>query len=63
MNTGHAEIIDSVGAIAMAEKLRMKPARVRMWKLRKCIPRSAWPEVVEAFPSLTLEKLKALEPA
>lgn len=63
MSTSHADIIKQMGATKMARKLDMKPARVRTWKLRNKIPRTAWPEVVEAFPDLTLEKLKASEAA
>jgi hypothetical protein len=58
----HPQIIDSCGgATAVAEKMRVKPARVRMWIFRRRIPRSAWPEVIEAYPNLSVEALKAAE--
>lgn len=51
------------GASAVADALGVKPSRVRMWKLRGRIPRPVWPEVIEAYPDVTLERLKALEAA
>jgi hypothetical protein len=59
----HVQIIDSLGASAMAAKLSLKPATVRMWKFRKRIPRTAWPELIEVFPDLSVEVLKAAEAA
>lgn len=47
----------------MAAKLSLKPATVRMWKFRKRIPRTAWPELIEVFPDLSVEVLKAAEAA
>jgi len=49
------------GARAIASKLNMKTETVRMWQFRKTIPRTAWPELIEHFPAVTLETLKAAE--
>lgn len=59
-----AQIIDSKGgSIAVAAALGVKPARVRMWKLRQSLPRSVWPELMEAFPDLTMDDLRRAEAA
>lgn len=36
---------------------------VRVWKHRDRFPREAWLELSQAFPELTLEVLKGIEPA
>jgi hypothetical protein len=60
----HLEIIsDKGGPSKMAAALNVKPARTRMWKLRKRIPRSVWPELIEAYPDLNTDVLKAGEAA
>lgn len=64
MTQTHADIIETKGGPAVvAEALSIKPARVRTWVWRGKIPRSNWPEVIEAFPEITLEALKAAEAA
>lgn len=59
----HIDIIQTKGASAIAIALGAKPATVRMWRLRKRIPRSVWPELIEAYPDLTVEQLKEAEAA
>ena len=60
----HTDLIKSLGgASAVAKAINARPATVRMWKLRKRIPRSSWPEVIEAFPAITMDSLKAAEGA
>lgn len=55
-------IVDAKGGTAkFAEPLGAKPATVRMWNLRGKFPRAVWPEIVEAFPDITLDHLKAVE--
>lgn len=57
----HAEIIASKGNLEMAAKLGVPPGHVRVWKHRR-IPRSAYGEIMSAFPDITLDMLKAGEP-
>lgn len=58
----HSEIVGAKGAKVIAEKLEIPAGRVRVWKFRNVIPRSAWAEIIDAFPDVTLEMLKAGEP-
>lgn len=51
------------GAHQLARALDVKPVNVRMWKMRKSIPRSAWPEIIDAFPGVTMDELRAIETA
>ncbi len=51
------------GPSAVAGKLNMRPETVQMWVTRRRIPRNRWPELIEAYPHLTLETLKAAEAA
>lgn len=51
------------GAHQLARALDVKPVNVRMWKMRKSIPRSAWPEIIAAYPDLTLDDLRRTEAA
>jgi hypothetical protein len=57
----HSEIVSAIGAKAIAERIGVPAGRVRVWKFRNVIPRSAWAELIDAFPVVTLEKLKAGE--
>lgn len=60
----HVQIIQDLGGpAALADRLNIKPTRVRMWKQRKRLPRSVWPELIEAYPDLSVETLKAAEAA
>lgn len=57
-----AEFIDrNGGPTKVASATGYKPGAVALWRHRNKIPRSAWPEIVEAFPEITLAKLKAME--
>jgi hypothetical protein len=58
----HAEIITAKGTAAIAEKVGVPPAHVRVWKLRG-IPRSRFADVLAAFPDVTLDALKQGAPA
>lgn len=58
----HSEIVGAKGAKVIAEKLEIPVGRVRVWKFRNVIPRSAWAEIIDAFPDVTLEMLKAGKP-
>lgn len=59
----HADIIEAKGADAVAEKLNVPTGHVRVWKSRKVIPRSRYAFLIDAFPDITLDMLKAGEPA
>jgi hypothetical protein len=60
----HLQIISDLGGpAAIADTLNVNPVRVRMWKQRKKLPRSVWPELIEAYPALSMETLKAAEAA
>ncbi len=54
---------DLGGAQAVAEKLGMKPSSVRMWVHRNRLPRSVWPEILDAYKHLRIKDLKAVESA
>lgn len=57
-----AEFIDTRGGPhKVAKVLNLSPGSVRMWKQRNTLPRSCWPEIVTAFPDLTLDELRAIE--
>ena len=57
-----SQIITQCGGTAgFAGALGVSTGVVRMWRHRNRIPRSVWPEVIEAFPAVTLDALKASE--
>lgn len=41
--------------------MQLEPRTVQMWKFRRRIPRQRWPEILEIFPQVTLEALRAVE--
>lgn len=49
------------GPEAVAEVTNKTPGAVRMWIHRQKIPREVWPELLEAYPNLTLRDLRAME--
>lgn len=49
------------GAAKVAAALSMKAGAVRAWTHRNEIPRRAWPELIDAFPAVTLDALRATE--
>lgn len=57
----HAELIAEKGTAAIAAATGAPRAHVRVWKHRR-IPRSVYAELIEAFPDVTLDVLKAGEP-
>lgn len=59
----HSEIVGSLGAKTIAERIAVPAGRVRVWKTRNVIPRSAWAELIDAFPDVTLDMLKSGAPA
>lgn len=40
---------------------REDPRPVCMWSVRNRIPRKVWPEIIDAFPDVTLDELRAVE--
>lgn len=62
MPSSAAEIIKSKGGpAAVAARVGYRPGAVRAWKHRNCFPREAWPEILRAFPDITLDKLMEIE--
>lgn len=62
MSTTVAAIIDEKGGpAAFAEKVGKTPGAVRVWKHRNQFPREAWPEIITAFPDLSLSRLIEIE--
>ena len=57
-----AQIIEKKGGpAAFAEAIGKTPGAVRVMKCRNRFPRKVWPEIVRAFPDLTLDRLEQLE--
>lgn len=56
-------IEDKGGPAAFARAIGRDPTAVRMMKHRQSLPRAIWPEIIEAFPDITLDDLKAIEQA
>jgi hypothetical protein len=64
MSKSAAEIIEAKGgAAAFAAKVNRRPGAVRAWKHRNYFPREAWPEIIQAFPDVPLERLIEIEAA
>lgn len=51
------------GTETASERLHRSPGAVRMWAHRGAIPRPIWPEILDAYDTVTLDDLKALEGA
>lgn len=51
------------GSAAFAKACGLEASAVRMMKYRNKLPRTAWPEIMTAFPDLTLDVLRASEAA
>lgn len=57
-----AQIIEAKGgSAAVAKAIGVEATAVRMMKHRGKIPRAVWPEIMTAYPDLTLDVLKATE--
>jgi len=57
--TTHSDLIAAKGSAEIAAELGVPAINVRMWKSRNTIPRAAWAELIDAYPDITLEVLKA----
>lgn len=57
-----ADIIDQLGKPAeVAAKIGVEAVVVRMWKHRNKVPRTAWPEILQAYPEVTMAALLGTE--
>lgn len=56
-----SDVIEAKGVAAFADALVMPRETVRQWKHRNILPRSKWPEIMDAFPDLTLARLRRME--
>lgn len=64
MTQSFVQFIDDRGGVtAMARATGYGAGAVALWRHRNKIPRGAWPEIVEAFPDVSLPKLKEIEAA
>lgn len=63
VRTASQIIEDKGGSAEFARACGLEPAAVRMMKHRNKLPRAAWPEIMTAFPDVTLDVLKASEGA
>lgn len=54
-------IDDRGGPGAVARATGYKPGAVSLWRHRQRLPRSAWPEIVDAFKDVTVEQLREIE--
>lgn len=61
MNTPSQIITDKGGPTAVAALVGKTPGAVRVWKHRNTFPRDAWPELMQAFPEITLGRLMEME--
>lgn len=58
------QLIDRKGGTnTFAAAIGKRPGAVRMMRHRKRLPREVWPEIMTAFPDVSLEDLLATEPA
>lgn len=63
IETASQFIDEKGGPAAVASKVGRKSGAVRLWKHRGVLPRDAWPEIVDAYPDMTLDRLKEIEQA
>jgi len=57
-------IVDLGGPKAIAESTPHKEGTIWVWKHRGKIPRTAWPDLIEAFPKkVSLDDLRQTEAA
>lgn len=51
------------GTTTVANSTGYKPGAVALWKHRNKLPRTAWPEIVRAYPDVSIEDLLKVEAA
>ena len=57
------QFIKDKGEAALAEAAGVEPNTVRVWKVRKSIPRRVWPDLIAGLPGVTMKALLELERA
>lgn len=63
MSTAATFVDERGGPKAVADATGRKPGAVSLWKNRNRIPRDAWPEILKAYPDVSLDALLAIEGA
>lgn len=59
-----SQIIEAKGGPkAVAEAVCVSPGAVRLWKHRNKIPRTIWPDLLRAYPDMSVEALVQSEVA
>lgn len=59
-----ADFIDGKGGPAkVGRETGHRPGNVALWRHRNKLPRAAWPEIMEAYPDVSLAALKKIEAA
>lgn len=61
--TPSSTIDEKGGPAVFAAAVGKRPGAVRAWKHRNQFPRDAWPEIMRAFPDISLDRLMAMESA
>lgn len=61
MDKTPAKLIEEKGAERIAAATGAQIGTVRVWKTRNRIPREVWPELIETFDDLSVERMKAIE--
>jgi hypothetical protein len=54
-------IVAKGGNAAVAAATGYSAGAVALWRHRKKLPRTAWPEILEAYPDVSLADLRAIE--
>lgn len=57
---GPAAMTRAINAVSAAEK-QVTSGAVALWRHRNKLPRTSWPEIIDAYPDTTLDDLKAIE--
>ena len=57
-----SSFIDAKGGnAAVAQATGYQPGAIGLWRHRNRLPRSAWPEILKAFPDVKLDDLLTIE--
>lgn len=59
---GPAAMQRAINEKAPADK-QVKSGSISLWRHRNKIPRTAWPEILDAYPDVSLDDLRAVEAA
>lgn len=54
-------IRDLGGSAHVAARVGKSADAVRQWVFKNRLPRSAWPELIDAYPNVSMDQLKELE--